>query len=77
MSSTPTSTRTCVIDLLIGPIWTRLLITRDPITADLVDDIVDALIRAFPAPATATVEVETVTSDGDGRSGDGRVPGLV
>ena len=67
-----------LIDLLIGPIWTRLLITRDPITAELVDEIVDALIRAFPAPATATtVEAETVTSDGDGRSGDGRVPGLV
>jgi len=67
-----------LIDLLIGPIWTRLLITRDPITAELVDEIVDALIRAFPAPATATtVEAETVTSDGDGRGGDGRVPGLV
>jgi AcrR family transcriptional regulator len=64
-----------LIDLLIGPIWTRLLITRDPITAELVDDIVDALIRAFPAPAMATVEAETVTSDGGG--GDGRMPGLV
>ncbi len=41
-----------LIDLLIGPIWTRLLITRDPITAVLVDQIVDALIRAFPAPST-------------------------
>ena len=64
-----------LIDLLIGPIWTRLLITRDPITAELVDEIVDALIRAFPAPATAAVEAETVTSDV--RGGDGRVPGLV
>jgi AcrR family transcriptional regulator len=46
-----------LIDLLIGPIWTRLLITRDPITPALVDAIVDALTRAFPAPPTA----ETVT----------------
>jgi AcrR family transcriptional regulator len=40
-----------LIDLLIGPIWTRLLLTRDPITAVLVDQIVDAVTRAFPAPS--------------------------
>jgi AcrR family transcriptional regulator len=39
-----------LIDLLIGPIWTRLLITRDPITKTLIDEIVDALTRAFPPP---------------------------
>src|SRR5918911_3372366 len=39
-----------LIDFLIGPIWTRLLITRDPITPALVDEIVDAITRAFPAP---------------------------
>src|SRR5919108_70881 len=39
-----------LIDLLIGPIWTRLLITHDPITATLIDEIVDAITRAFPAP---------------------------
>jgi AcrR family transcriptional regulator len=39
-----------LIDLLVGPIWTRLLITRDPITKTLIDEIVDAIIRAFPAP---------------------------
>jgi AcrR family transcriptional regulator len=38
-----------LIDLLVGPIWTRLLITRDPITKSLIDDIVDAITRAFPA----------------------------
>ena len=38
-----------LIDLLVGPIWTRLLITRDPITKALVDDIIDAVTRAFPA----------------------------
>jgi AcrR family transcriptional regulator len=63
-----------VIDLLIGPIWTRLLITRDPITMALVDEIVDALIRAFPAPET---EPETVAGDGAGRSRVGRQPGRV
>lgn len=40
-----------LIDLLVGPIWTRLLITRDPITQSLVDEIVDAVTRAFPAPS--------------------------
>jgi AcrR family transcriptional regulator len=39
-----------LIDLLVGPIWTRLLITHDPITHALVDDIVDAVTRAFPPP---------------------------
>ena len=40
-----------VIDLLVGPMWTRLLITRERITKPFVDDIVDAVIRAFPPPA--------------------------
>src|SRR5215211_715987 len=53
-----------LIDLLVGPIWTRLLITRDPITPALVDEIVDALIRAFPAPRTAAAA--PVGSDGVG-----------
>lgn len=48
-----------LIDLLIGPIWTRLLITRDPITKTLIDEIVDAVTRAFPAPPCP--------ADGDGR----------
>jgi AcrR family transcriptional regulator len=39
-----------LIDLLVGPIWTRLLITRDPITKTLIDQIVDAIVRAFAAP---------------------------
>jgi AcrR family transcriptional regulator len=39
-----------LIDLLVGPVWTRLLITRDPITGALVDEIVDAVTRAFPPP---------------------------
>ena len=40
-----------LIDMLIGPIWTRLLITRDPITDGLIEEIVDALLRAYPPPA--------------------------
>jgi len=39
-----------LIDLLVGPIWTRLLITHDPITPTLINQIVDAVSRAFPAP---------------------------
>jgi AcrR family transcriptional regulator len=43
-----------VIDLLVGPVWTRLLITQDPIPESLVDVIVDAVLRAFP-PRPTTV----------------------
>jgi hypothetical protein len=43
-----------IIDLLVGPMWTRLLITRERITKPFVDDIVDAVIRAFPQPADPT-----------------------
>jgi AcrR family transcriptional regulator len=39
-----------LIDLLIGPIWTRLLITRDPLPPSIVDDITGAVLRAYPAP---------------------------
>jgi len=39
-----------IIDLLVGPVWTRLLITHDPITETLVDEIVDSIIRAYPPP---------------------------
>src|SRR4051795_6235845 len=53
-----------LIDLLVGPVWTRLLITRDPITPALVDEIVDALTRAFPAPPTAAAAPEPVETDG-------------
>jgi AcrR family transcriptional regulator len=37
-----------MIDLLIGPMWTRLLITRQPVNEALVEEIVDAVLRAYP-----------------------------
>jgi AcrR family transcriptional regulator len=59
-----------LIDLLVGPIWTRLLITRDPITPTLVDEIVDVLGRAFPAPPITEVERATGGIDGVVRRSD-------
>src|SRR5919199_2430949 len=44
-----------MIDLLIGPLWTRLLITRDPVTSEYVDANVQAVLNAFA--------VSTVTRD--------------
>src|SRR3954449_12745755 len=40
-----------IIDLLVGPLWTRLLITRQPVTQALVEEIVDAVLRAYPPAA--------------------------
>jgi AcrR family transcriptional regulator len=43
-----------MIDLLIGPLWTRLLITRDPVTGEYVDANVRAVLTAFAVrPATS------------------------
>src|SRR4051794_29941513 len=36
-----------LIDMLIGPLWTRLLITRDPVTREYVDANVEAVLTAF------------------------------
>ena len=50
----PTEDQELLIDLLIGPIWTRLLITRDPITSEYVDSVVETVLVAFGVePATA------------------------
>lgn len=43
----PSVDQELLIDLLIGPIWTRLLITRMPITRDYVESNVDAVLTAF------------------------------
>jgi AcrR family transcriptional regulator len=50
----PSADQDLLIDLLIGPLWTRLLITRDPVTGEYVESIVDAVLAAFEVkPATA------------------------
>jgi len=43
----PSVDQELLIDLLIGPIGTRLLITRHPITAHYVDSIVAAVLTGF------------------------------
>jgi AcrR family transcriptional regulator len=49
----PSVDQELLIDLLIGPIWTRLLITREPITREYVDSNVQAVLVAFDVkPAT-------------------------
>jgi AcrR family transcriptional regulator len=50
----PTVDQELMIDLLIGPVWTRLLITRDPITRDYVDANVEAVLTAFSVEPAAT-----------------------
>src|SRR3954451_11891839 len=50
----PSVDQELLIDMLIGPLWTRLLITRDPITREYVDANVQAVLIAFSVPpATA------------------------
>jgi AcrR family transcriptional regulator len=51
-----------LIDLLIGPLWTRLLITHDPLPPSIVDDIVAAVLRAYPAPPGTRVASTAATS---------------
>jgi len=56
----PSVDQELLIDLLIGPIWTRLLITHDPITGDYVDSIVETVLTAFDVkPATAAPPVDS------------------
>jgi AcrR family transcriptional regulator len=50
----PSVDQDLLIDLLMGPIWTRLLITRDPITPAYVSSVIEAVLTAFEVkPATA------------------------
>lgn len=46
----PSVDQELLIDMLIGPVWTRLLITRDPITRDYVDATVRMVLIAFDVP---------------------------
>jgi hypothetical protein len=41
------------IDMLIGPLWTRLLITRDPVTREYVDANVQIVLAAFAVSAAS------------------------
>src|SRR3954454_1678867 len=41
-----------LIDLLIGPLWLRLLLTYDPITPEYVDSNVEAALAAFDVKHT-------------------------
>src|ERR671927_1249348 len=43
----PSADQELLIDMLIGPLWTRLLITRDPVTREYVDANVRAVLTAF------------------------------
>ena len=38
-----------VIDLVVGPLWTRLLVTDTPMTRDDVETIVEAVLRGVAA----------------------------
>src|SRR3954471_6010132 len=46
----PSVDQELLIDMIIGPLWTRLLITRDPVTREYVDANVDAVLTAFTVP---------------------------
>jgi AcrR family transcriptional regulator len=43
----PATDQDLLIDLLIGPMWLRLLLTHDPITPEFVDSNVEAALAAF------------------------------
>jgi AcrR family transcriptional regulator len=47
----PSVDQELLIDMLIGPLWTRLLITRDPVTSEYVDANVAVVLAAFAVPA--------------------------
>src|SRR4051794_13453042 len=47
----PSVDQELLIDMLIGPLWTRLLITRDPVTSEYVDANVRAVLAAFAVTA--------------------------
>jgi AcrR family transcriptional regulator len=49
----PATDQDLLIDLLIGPMWLRLLLTHDPITAEYVDSNVDAALAAFDVATTS------------------------
>jgi AcrR family transcriptional regulator len=50
----PSVDQELLIDMLIGPLWTRLLITRDPVTREYVDANVQAVLSAFSVTPAVT-----------------------
>jgi AcrR family transcriptional regulator len=50
----PTVDQDVIIDLLIGPVWTRLLITRDPVTRAYVDAVVEAVLTVADVKPAST-----------------------
>ena len=52
----PSVDQELLIDMLIGPLWTRLLITRDPITSEYVDANVAVVLTAFAVPRPALTD---------------------
>ena len=48
----PSVDQELLIDMLIGPLWTRLMITRDPVTREYVDANVRAVLAAFSVSVT-------------------------
>src|SRR4051812_14654876 len=50
----PSVDQELMIDMLIGPPWARLLITRDPITSEYVDANLHAVLTAFSVTPDAT-----------------------
>jgi AcrR family transcriptional regulator len=49
----PSVDQELLIDMLIGPLWTRLLITREPVTSRYVDANVQVVLAAFAVPAAS------------------------
>jgi AcrR family transcriptional regulator len=49
----PSIDQELLIDLLIGPMWLRLLLTHDPITPEYVDSNVAAALTAFDVATTS------------------------
>jgi AcrR family transcriptional regulator len=50
----PSVDQELLIDLLIGPLWLRLLLTNDPITREFVDSNVEAVLTAFGVTGKST-----------------------
>ena len=50
----PSVDQELMMDMLIGPLWTRLLITRDPVTTEYLEANVEAVLNAFSVDTAVT-----------------------